>query len=181
MFVFFGAIGKTRWLPKLLIGWDIIDFSSETAEQNSTKLDRNLDLNNLYQVCVFQADRKNEIAALASDWLRHFQLLLWNCLMEFNKTWQEARSQPPQPILCFSSQLEKQVDRPGLWFVETVSNSQMKLLNGILWNLTGCEISKSSTKFMFLGPNGNKDGRPGLWLKVFVPLCVCMCLYVYVV
>ena len=30
-FVFFAPIGKTRWPPWPLIGWDIFDFSSETA------------------------------------------------------------------------------------------------------------------------------------------------------
>ena len=30
-FVFFGPIGKTRWPPWPLIGWDIFDFLSETA------------------------------------------------------------------------------------------------------------------------------------------------------
>ena len=38
----------------------IFDFSSETAEQNLTKLDRKQDINTLYQVCVFRADRKNK-------------------------------------------------------------------------------------------------------------------------
>ena len=33
-FVFFGLIGKTRWLPWPLIGWYIFNFSSETAERN---------------------------------------------------------------------------------------------------------------------------------------------------
>ena len=70
-FVFFGPIGKTRWPPWPLIGRDIFDFSSETAEPNSTKLDRKQDLNALYQVHVFRADQKNKMAALASDWLRH--------------------------------------------------------------------------------------------------------------
>ena len=65
-FVFFGSIGKTRWPPWPLIGWDIFDFSSETAEQNSTKLDRKQDLNALYQVCVFRANRKKKMAALAN-------------------------------------------------------------------------------------------------------------------
>ena len=65
----------------------IFDFSSETTEQNSTKLDRKQELNILYQVCVFRVDRKNKMAALATDWLRHFRLLLWNCWTEFNKTW----------------------------------------------------------------------------------------------
>ena len=57
-FVFFGPMGKTGWLPWPLIGWDILDFSSETAERNSMKLGRKQDLNILYQVCVFWADRK---------------------------------------------------------------------------------------------------------------------------
>ena len=42
-FVFFRPIGKTRWPPWPLIGWDIFHFSSETAERNSTKLDRKQD------------------------------------------------------------------------------------------------------------------------------------------
>ena len=57
-FVFFGPIGKIRWPPWPLIGWAIFDFFSETAERNSTKLDRKEDLNHLYQVCVFRASRK---------------------------------------------------------------------------------------------------------------------------
>ena len=124
--MFFWPIGKTRWPAWPLIGWDIFDFSSETAEQNSTKLDRKHDLNVLYQVCVFQADRKNKMAALASDWLRHFRLLLWDHWTEFNKTWQEARSKHTLPSLCFFGRSEKQDGRPGLWLAET-----FRLL---LWN-----------------------------------------------
>ena len=86
-FVFFGPIGKTRWSPWPLIGWDIFDFFSESAEGNSTKLYRKQDLNILYQVCVFRADRKNKMAALASDWLRYFRLLLCIRWREFNETW----------------------------------------------------------------------------------------------
>ena len=52
-FVYLGPIGKTRWPPWLLICWDIFDFSSETAERNSTKLDRKQDLNVLYQFFCF--------------------------------------------------------------------------------------------------------------------------------
>ena len=75
-FVFFWPIGKTRLPPWPLIGWDIFDFSFETAERNSTKLDWKQDLNVLYKVCVLRTDRKNKMAALASDGLRHFRLLL---------------------------------------------------------------------------------------------------------
>ena len=61
---FSGGSEKTRWPPWPLIGWDIFDFSSETAERNSTKLERKHDLNVLYQVLVFWADRKNKIATM---------------------------------------------------------------------------------------------------------------------
>ena len=151
-FVFFGQIGKTRWPPWPLIGWDIFDFSSKTTERNSTKLDRKQDLNIFYQVCVFRADRKNKMVALASDWLRHFRLLRWNRWTEFKETWQEARSQRPLPSLCFSGWSEKQDGRPSLWLAETFSTSPLKLLNGIQRNLTRSKISTSSTKFVFFGP-----------------------------
>ena len=163
-FVFFWSIGKTRWPPWPMIGWDIFVFSSETVERNSTKLDRKQGLNVLYQVCVFRVDRKNKMAALASDWLRHFRLLLWNCWTEFKETWQEARSQRPLPSLCFSGRSEKQDGHHGLWLAETFSTSPLKPLNGIQGNLTGSKISMSSTKFVSLGRSEKQDGRPGLWL-----------------
>ena len=163
-FVFFGPIGKTRWPPWPLIGWDIFDFSSQTAERNSTKLDRKQDLNVLYQVCVFWADRKNKMAALASDWLRHFRLLLTNRWTEFNETWQKTRSQRPLPSLCFSGRSEKQDGRLGLWLAETFSTSPLILPNVIQRNLTGSKISTSSTKFVFFGPIG-KTRWPS-WLLI---------------
>ena len=55
---------------------------------------------------LFRADRKNKMAALASDLLRYFLLLLWNRWMEFNETWQETRSQRLLPSLCFSGRSE---------------------------------------------------------------------------
>ena len=108
----FWAEGKTRWPPWPLIGWDIFDFSSETAERNSTKLDRQQDHNVLYQVCVFRADWKNKMAAVASDWLLHFRLLLWNRLMQIQR------------------------------------------------NLTVSKISMSFTKFVFFGPIGKTRWPP---------------------
>ena len=92
------------------------------------------------------------MAALASDWLKHFRLLLWNRLTEFNETWQKARSQHPLPSLCFSGRSEKQDGRPCLWLVETFSTSPLKPLNRIQRNLTRSKISMSSTKFVFFGP-----------------------------
>ena len=86
----------------IVVNFHIFNLFSETAERNSTKLDRKQDLNVLYQVCVSWADRKNKMASLASDWLRHFWLLLWNFWREFNKTLYEARSQCSLWCLCFS-------------------------------------------------------------------------------
>ena len=151
-FVLLGPIRKTRRPPQPLIGWDIFDFFSETNEQNLTKLDRKQDLKVFKWVCVIGANRKNKMAALASDWLRHFRLLLWNRWTEFNETWQEARSHCPLPSLCFSDWSEKQDGRPGLWFAETFLTSSLKQLNRIQWNLTGNKISTSSNKFVLLGP-----------------------------
>ena len=75
------------------------EFSSVTAEQDSTKLDRKQDLSVLYQFVLFGQIKK---AALASDWLRHFRLLLCDRWTEFNETWQEAKFQRPLPSSCYS-------------------------------------------------------------------------------
>ena len=158
--VFFEPIRKIRWPPWPLIGWDIFDFS-ETAERNSKKLDRKQDLNVFYQVCVFLADWKNKMAAPVSDWLRHFRLLLWNRWIEFDETWQEARSQCPLPSLCFSGRLVKKDGRHGPWLAETFLTSPLKMLNEIQRNLTGSKISTSSTKLCFSVWWVNKNYRPG--------------------
>ena len=136
----FRADQKNKMAAWPLIGWDIFDLSSESAKWNSKKLDGKQDLKALYQVCVFRADRKNKMTTLASDWLRHFRLLLWYCWTEFNETWQEARSQSPLPSLCFLVRSEKQDGCPGLWLAETFSTYPLKLLNGIQRNLTGSKI-----------------------------------------
>ena len=78
-----------------MICLDIFNFSSETAEYNSTKLDREQVLNVLYQVCVFQADPKNNMAALASDWLRHILTFPLKPLNGIQRNLTEARSERP--------------------------------------------------------------------------------------
>ena len=159
---------QTRWPPCPLIGWDIFDFSSETAERNSTKLDRKLDLNVLYQIRVcffcfffFFADLKNKMVALASDWLRHFWLLLWNRLTEFNETWQEARSQCPLPSMSFSCRSVKQDGRPGFWLVETFSTSPLKPLIGFKATWQEARSQHPLPSWSVSGRSVNKKGRPG--------------------
>ena len=122
-FVFFGPIGKTRWPPRPLIGWDIFDFSVETAELNSTNLDRKQDLNALYQVCVFRADRKNKMAA--------WPLIGWD-IFDFSPRkplnrirWNLIGSKISTPSTKFflggGGRSEKQNGRPGLGLAETFS------------------------------------------------------------
>ena len=118
------------------------------------------DLNVLYQVCVFRADWKNKMAAQASDWLRHFWLLLWNRWRAFNETWQEARSNCPVPSLCFSCRSEKQDGRPGLWLAETFSTSSLK------FNETWQEARSKHLlpSLCYWGVSQKQNGRPCLWL-----------------
>ena len=68
-----GRSKNQKWPHWPLIDWDIFYFSV-TATLNSTKLYRKHDLNVLYQVYVlsFRADQKTKMAAMASNWLRHF-------------------------------------------------------------------------------------------------------------
>ena len=131
---------------------------------NSTKLDWKQDLNILYQVCVFRANRKNKMAALASDWLRHFWLLLWNRWTEFNKTWQEARSQHPLPSLCFSGRSENKM--------AAVASDWLRHFRLLLWN-RWTEFNETWQEarsqlplpsLCFSGRSEKQDGRPGLWL-----------------
>ena len=109
-------------------------------------------------------DRKNKMATPASDWLRQFWLL-WNRGTEFNETWQEAKSQRPQPNLFFfgggGDQKTKMAARPWL---------RPFLL--LLWNCW-TEFNKTRQEarsqrpvpsFCFSGWSETQDGGPGLWL-----------------
>ena len=88
----------------------------------------------------FRANRKNKMTVLASDWLRHFVLLLWNHWTEFNAIWYQARSQHYLPSLCFSGWSDNHDSHPCLWSAENFSTSPLKLLHRFQWNLTGSKI-----------------------------------------
>ena len=129
------------------------------------KLDRKQDLNVLYQVCVFRADRKNKMAALASDWLRHFWLLLCNRWTEFNETWQEARSQRPLPSLCFSGRSEKTRWPPWTligWNIFDFSSETAE------WPATKHDRKQDLNvlyQVCVFGRSEKQDGRPGQSIK----------------
>ena len=75
-FTFLGRSEKQDGRPGLWMAETFSISPLKPLKGNSMKLDRQQDLNILYQVCVFLANRKNKMAALASDGLRHFRLLL---------------------------------------------------------------------------------------------------------
>ena len=135
------------------------------AEQKSTKLDRKQDLHVPYQVCVFRADRKNKMAALASAWLKHFRLLLWDRWTEFNETWQEARFQHPLPSFVFfrADQKNKMATLASDWL------RHFRLLLWTCWTDSMKLDRKQDFNILyqvlcFLGRSEKQDGRPGLWL-----------------
>ena len=129
------------------------------------ELNRKQDLNVLFQVGVFLADRKNKMAALVSDWPRHFWLLLWYRRMEYNETWQKARSQCPLPSVCFLGRSEKQDGRPtaSLWLTFSTSVWNRWTEFNETW-----QESRSQRRLVpclcFSGRSEYQDGRPGLWL-----------------
>ena len=161
---FSGRSEKQDGRPGLWLAETFSTSSLKPLNRNSTKLDRKQDLNLLYQVCVFWADRRNKMAAMASDLLRHFWLLLWNRWTEFNKTWHEARSQLPVPGLCFSGRSEKQDGRPCLWLAETFLTSPLKPLTEFNKTWQEARSQRPVPGLCFLGRSEKQDGRPGLWL-----------------
>ena len=148
-----------------LICWGIFDFSSETAERNSTKLDRK---QNLYQVCIFRADRKNKIAALASDWLIHYWPLHWYQRKPKNQDINVLYS--TKFVGFFSGSIGKTRRRPGLWLFGW---RHFRLL---LWN-RWTEFNKiwqearlqcPLPSLCYLGRSEKQDGRPTSdWLNIF--------------
>ena len=100
------------------------------------------------------------MAALASDWLRHIQLLLWNCCKEFNETWQEVRSQCPLSSLLFRADWKnKMAALASDWLrhfrllSETAEQNSTKL------------DRKQDLKVLYqVGRSEKQDGRLGLWL-----------------
>ena len=163
-FAFFGPIGKTIWPPWPLIGWDIFDFSSETAERNLTKLDRKQDLNAFYQVCVFRADRENKIAARP--------LIGWD-IFDFSSETAERNS----------TKLDRKQDLNALYQVcvfradrknkmAALACDLLRHFRLLLWNRwtefkETCQEARSQRHLpssCFLCQSEKQDGRHCLWL-----------------
>ena len=58
-------------------------------------------LNVFSQVCAFRADHKSKIAALTSNWLRHFRVFLWNCCWNSMKLERNQDQGVPYKVCIF--------------------------------------------------------------------------------
>ena len=87
--------------PGLWLAETFFDFLFATAEWILMKLDRNQVLNALYQVCVFRADRKSKMAALASDWLKYFSFASPQPLNGFWRNFIGSKSSTPSIRFVF--------------------------------------------------------------------------------
>ena len=138
--------------PSLI--FHIFDFSSEIAKQNPMKLDRKPDLNVLYQVCVFQADQKNKMAALASDWLRDF---------DFSSETADRNS--PKIDRIRASRKNKMAALPSDW---------LRHFGLLLWNRRtefnetwqNARSQHALPSLCFWGRLEKQNGHSGLWLAV---------------
>ena len=137
---------------------------------NSTKLVRKQESNLLYQVVFFPAYQKTKMAALASDWLRLFRLLLRNCWMEFNKNLKGSKVlMSSTKFVFFRADRKTKMAVPGLSLAKTFLTS-LKPLNRIQWNFTGSKISMSSTNIVLLGANQKtKLAAMAFWLAETFP------------
>ena len=84
--------------PGLWLAETFFDFFSAIAEWILTNLDKKQVLNTLYQVC---ADLKSKIAALASDWLKHFSTSSPQPLNGFWRNFTGSKSSTPSIKLVF--------------------------------------------------------------------------------
>ena len=157
---FSGRSEKQDGRPGLWLAETFFDFSSETAERNSTTLDRKQDLNVLYQVCVCRADRINKMAAVATDWLRHFRLSSETAEWNTTKLGRKQHLNVLYQVYVFWAELKNKMTALASDWLRHFLTSPLKPLNRIKRNLTESNISTSSTKFMVFGPIGKTRWRP---------------------
>jgi len=84
-----------------LIGWNILNFFS-TADGIYSQLATNVPYEVLTRCCYFLSRLKSNLAALASDWLTHFELLLKNGWRDLLQSYHKCSLWgPDQGLLLF--------------------------------------------------------------------------------
>ena len=142
------------------VNFHIFDFSSKTAERNSTKLDRKQDLNALYQVCVFRANRKKQDGRPGLWLAGTFSTSPLKRLNRIQQNLTGSKTSTPSTKFVFFEPIGKTRCPPwpligwGIFdfFSETAERNST--------NLTENMISKSSTKFVLFGLIGKTRWPP---------------------
>ena len=120
-------IAKPRKRIWHLICRDIYDLSFATTEQMSTKLDSKISSSSIKSV-LFRP--------IGKPWWTPLLLICWDisyvffARMEFNESWQEARSYRPLSCLWFWGQSKNQDGSPDLCLVEMCFNSSLQPQEG---------------------------------------------------
>ena len=165
---FLGPIGNTRLLPWPLIGWYTFTSPLEPLNGIQRRFTWSKISTSSTEFVFFEPIGK-KMAALASDWLRCFQLLLWNCWTEFNETWQEARSQRRLPRFCFSGRSEKKIAALASYWLRHVSLPFWNRWTEFNDTWQEAESQRLLPKLCFSDRSDQQDGRSGLWLAETFP------------
>ena len=138
----------------------IFDFFSETAEQNSTKLDRKQELNILYQVCVFSG-RSEKQDGRPGLWLAEtFSTSLLKPLKGIQQNLTGSKISMSSTKFVFFVLIENTRWLPWPLIGWDIFDFFSETANRIQWNWTGSKISMSYTKFVFFGPIGKTRWPP---------------------
>ena len=135
-----------------VVNFHILDFFSETTEQNLMKLDRKQELNILYQVCVFfwPIKKKKKKNGRPGLWLAEtFSTSPLKPLNGIRQNLTRSKDFASSTKFVFFGPIEKKDGCLGLWLTETFSTSSLQPLNWIRWNFTESKNSTSSTKFLW--------------------------------
>ena len=132
---------------------------SKNVERNSTKLTRKEDLNVLYQVCVFQGDRKNEMDALAK--LKQISPMKSLNGIQWNLT---------ESMISTSSIVVFRADQKNKMAAQV--SDLLKHFRLLLWNLwtefnetwQEAKSQRPVQSLSFSGRSGKQDGHPCFWL-----------------
>ena len=120
---------KTRWPPWPLIGWDIFDFSSETADRFNETWEQARSQCPLPNLSFSSRSEKQD--GCPGLWLAEkFSTYPLKPLNGIQRNLTISKISRSSTKFCFLGRSEKQDGRSGLWLADTFSTSPLKPLNG---------------------------------------------------
>ena len=150
--------------PSSVVNFSHVRLLLWTAERKFNKTWQEARSQRPLQLLCFRTDRKNKMAALASDWLKYFQLLLWNRWTEFNETGSKISTSLYNFCVFWTDRKNKMAALAFYW---------LRLFGFLFWN-RWTEFNETwqdarfqrprAIKFVFLGRWEKQHGRSGFWL-----------------